>query len=346
MTGTDGAGLAAAAGALGTAAAAGMPIGLAEVMAARERLRPYLAVTPLRAYGALDEEVGGGVRVLVKHENHQPTNAFKVRNALSAMTLLPAAARRRGVMAATRGNHGAALAYAGERLGIPVAICVPFGNNPEKNRAMLGFGAELIEHGRDFDEALAFAVRLAGERGAHMVHSANDAAVVAGAGTIVLEMLEQAPDLEALVIAVGGGSQAAGALAVVGALRPEVAVYAVQAAAAPAIWEGWRCGRPVARESADTFADGLATRACYELTFAALLHGGLRDFVLAAEAELAAAVRMVLRTTHNLVEGAAAAPFAGLKLLRERLAGQRVGVILSGSNIDQATLARVLAHEI
>ncbi len=322
-----------------------LPIGLDDVRAARERLRPFLVPTPLRGYRALDEEIGGGVRVLVKHENHQPTNAFKVRNALSAMTLLPEAARRRGVVAATRGNHGAAVAFAGERLGIPVTVCVPFGNNPEKNRAMRGYGAELIEHGRDYDEALAHAERLVAERGAHIVHSTNDPAILAGAATITLEMLEEAGDLEALVVAVGGGSQAVGALVVAGALRPGLAVYAVQAAGAPAIYEGWKCGRPVQKESAETFADGLATRACYHLTFTALCGGGLRDFVLASEAELADAVRLVLRTTHNLVEGAAAAPFAALRLLRERLAGQQVGVILSGSNIDQVTLRRVLTHE-
>ncbi len=323
-----------------------LPIGLADVRQAQRRLGRFLAPTPLREYPALDAEIGGGVRVLVKHENHQPTNAFKVRNALAVMTLLPQEVRGRGAVAATRGNHGAAVAYAGERLGIPVTVCVPFGNNPEKNIAIRGFGAELIEHGRDYDEALAHAERLAAQRGAHMVHSSNDPAILAGAGTIALEMLEEAPDLDALVVAVGGGSQAVGALAVANELRPGLAVYAVQAAEAPAIHDGWRLGRPVSKDSAATFADGLATRACYELTFGALCGGGLRDFVLASEAQLADALRMVLRTTHNLVEGAAAAPFAALRLLRDRLAGSRVGVILSGSNIDQATLLRVLMHEI
>jgi threonine dehydratase len=320
------------------------PICHADVLAARQRIRPFLEPTPLRSYQPLDAEIGGGIAVLVKHENHLPTNAFKVRSALAAMTLLDAAAQRRGVVAATRGNHGAGVAYAGRQLGIPVTICVPFGNNPEKNLAMLGYGAELVEHGRDFDAALAFAARLAQQRGAHIVHSMNDPAILAGAATITLEMLEQAPEMEALVVGVGGGSQAVGALAVAAALRPALAVYGVQAAGAAAMYEGWRSGRPVHKEAADTFADGLATRSCYELTFAPLR--GLRDFVVASEAELADALRLALRTTHNLAEGAAAAPFAGLRLLRDRLAGRSVGVIFSGSNIDQATLRRVLAHEI
>src|ERR1700753_3215463 len=131
------------------------PITFDDVLAARERIRPFLMPTPLRAYAALDAAVGHGVRVWVKHENHQPTNAFKVRNALSAMTLLDAGQRRRGVVAATRGNHGLGVAFAARRLGMAATICVPVGNNAEKNEAMRGLGAELIEEGRDFDEALA-----------------------------------------------------------------------------------------------------------------------------------------------------------------------------------------------
>jgi threonine dehydratase len=322
-----------------------LPIHFEEALAARERLRPYLQPTPLRSYEALDAEIGAGIRVLVKHENHQPTNAFKIRNALSALTLLSEEQRRRGVVAATRGNHGQGVAWAGRRLGVPVTVCVPLGNNPEKNLAIRGFGAELIEQGRDYDETLDVAKTLVRERGLHLVHSTNDPAILAGAATISLEILEQAPDVEAIIVSIGGGSQAVGALVAAGGLSPGLEVFGVQAAGAPAQHEGWRTGRLVVLERADTFADGLATRSCYELT-AAALRAGLRDFVLASEAEIADAVRLVLRTTHNLAEGAGATSFAGLRLLRDRLAGRKVAVVLSGSNIDAATLRQVVNGEI
>ena len=321
------------------------PISLADVTAARERLRPHLVETPLRSYELLDQAVGGGIRVRVKHENFQPTGAFKVRNGLSALTALSLDERRRGVIAATRGNHGLGLAWAGARLRTPVTVCVPLGNNPEKNAAVRALGARLVEEGRDYDESLAVAERLARESGLHMVHSTNDASVVAGAGTIALELLEQAPEVEALVFSVGGGSQAVGGLTVARALRPGLPVYGVQAAGASAIHDSWHAGRPVSKPAADTFADGLATRSTYALTFEALRQG-LAGFVTASEAEIAEAVRLAHRATHTLVEGAGAAGLAGLLKLRDALAGKTVGVVFSGSNIDSETLRRVLSDEI
>lgn len=322
-----------------------LPLSFADVLAAEERIRPYLPPTPLRRYGPLEDEVGGVAEIWVKHENHQPTNAFKIRNALSAMTLLGPEEGRRGVIAATRGNHGQGVALAGRLLGIPVVICVPRGNSPEKNLAMAGFGAELVEEGGDFDESLAVAVRLATERGLHMVHSTNDPAILAGAATMHLETLREVPDLDALFVPVGGGSTAVGALAAASGLRPELTVIGVQAAGAAAFHQGWHTGRPVALPAADTFADGLATRSCYPLTFPALL-AGLTDFVAVTEGEIAAALRLYLRATHNLAEGAGAAPLAGLLQLRRRLAGKKVGVVLTGGNIDEPVLRRVLNGEI
>jgi len=321
------------------------PITIEEVRAARERLRPHLPETPLRGYATLDAAIGNGIRVLVKHENFQPTGAFKVRNGLSALTALSAEARRRGVVAATRGNHGLGVAWAGARLGVPVTVCVPLGNNPEKNAAVRGLGARLVEEGRDYDESVATAERLVREQGLQLLHSTNDATVVAGAATLTLEMLEQAPELEALVFAVGGGSQAVGGMTVARALRPGLPVYAVQAAAASAIHDAWQRGEPVSKPSADTFADGLATRNTYPFTFGALREG-LAGFVTATEAELGAAVRLALETTHTLVEGAGAAGLAGLVRLRETLSGKNVGVVLSGANVDRDTLRRVLAGEL
>lgn len=321
------------------------PIELADVRAARARLEPHLERTPLRQYAPLDAAVGRGITVLVKHENHHPTNSFKVRNALAAMTALDDAERRRGVVTATRGNHGQGAAYAGRLLGVPVTVCVPRGNNPEKNEAMRGLGAELVEEGRDYDEALGVAERLMRERGLTLLHGTNNRFVLAGAGTIALEILEVQPHVDAMVIAVGGGSQAVGALTVFRALRPKTRVFGVQADGAAAIYRSWKAGQPVHGGSADTFADGIATRSTYALTFPALCEG-LAGFVTVSEAEIADALRLLLRTTHNLVEGAAAAGLAGLFKLREQLVNQRVALILTGANIDLATLERVLRHEV
>jgi threonine dehydratase len=367
------------------------PVSIDEILSARERLRPHLAATPLRHYPALDNAVGRGIRVLVKHENFQPTGAFKVRNAVSALTLLlqeragfapasaagglggaaqhgyeqraaeragftPASAAgglggvtqhppERGVVAATRGNHGLGLAWAGRRLGVAVTVCVPEGNNPEKNAAIRALGARLVEEGRDYDESVAVADRLVAGEGLHLVHSTNDRAVVAGAGTLTLEMLEEEPAIEALVCAVGGGSQAVGGLTVARARPSGTAVYGVQAAGASAIHDAWHLGRPVFLPSADTFADGLAPRGTYPFTFGALREG-LAGFVSVTDARIADAVRLLLSTTHTLVEGAGAAGLAGLFALREQLAGRTVGIVLSGANIEAAVLRRILNNQL
>jgi threonine dehydratase len=321
------------------------PISFDDIVAARRRLAPYLAPTPLRHYPALDAELGNDIRVLVKHENHHPTNAFKARNAMSFMTALPPEQRTRGVVAATRGNHGAGLAWAGAQLGVPIVICVPHGNNPEKNAAMRGFGAEVIEAGRDYDEAVEVAKRVVIDRGLVLAHSTNDRDVIAGAGTLGAELCEQAVSLDAAVIAIGGGSQAVGTLVAAAALRPGLAVYGVQARGAAAIHDSWHARTRLARDSADTFADGLATRATYDLTFDALREG-LAGFVAVSDTAIADAIRVLLRTTHNLAEGAGAAGLAGLFALRDDLAGKTVAVVLSGSNIDELTLRRVLDREL
>jgi threonine dehydratase len=321
------------------------PVTIGDVLEARERIRERLPPTPLRRYAPLEEAVGYEIRVFVKHENHQPTQAFKARNALSALTALSEEERKRGVVGASRGNHGQGLAWAGQLLGIPVAICVPLGNNPEKNQAMRGFGAELIEQGDDYDAAAQVAERLVRERGMTLVHSTNHRQVIAGAATMTLEMIEQEPALEALVLAVGGGSQAVGALTVARAMRPGLVVFGVQAERAAAIHDSWHQGRPLGGYSANTFADGLATRSVYDLTFPALREG-LAGFVKVSEAAIADAVRVLLKTTHNLAEGAGAAGLAGLFALREALAGKAVGICISGGNIDQETLRRVVCREI
>lgn len=322
-----------------------MSVTLDDIRAARIRLAPLLSPTPLRTYRELDDAVGHDIRVHVKHENFNPTGSFKIRNGLAFMTALPDEARARGVVAATRGNHGLGVAYAGRAFGVRTTVCVPMGNNPEKNAGMRALGARLIEEGRDYDESVRVAERIVREEGATLAHSTNNPQVIAGAGTLSLEVIEQEPQIEAMVIAIGGGSQAVGALTVFAGLKPDAEVYGVQAVGASAAYAGWHARKPVQTERADTFADGLATRSTYEMTFPTLL-AGLADFITVTDAEIADAMRMLLRTTHTMVEPAGAAGLAGLRTLAPRLKGKRVGIVLSGANVDSSTLQRVLSGQV
>ncbi|MEW5848219.1 MAG: threonine/serine dehydratase [Myxococcota bacterium] len=329
----------------GTSDDGALPITMRDVLEARDRLAPYLQPTPLRQYGPLDAAVGPDIQLFLKLENHHPTESFKVRNALSALTALTPDEKRRGVVAATRGNHGLGLAYAGRMLSIPVTLVVPRGNNPEKNEGMRAQGARVVEEGRDYDEAIGTAQRLVEQEGLCVVHSTNNRHVLAGAATLALEMIEQQPRLDAMVFAVGGGSQAVGGILVARELAPSLAVYGAQSEAAAATHDSWHARKPLQKDRADTFADGIATRATYTMTFDALLHG-LRNFVTVSEREIADAVRLLLHKTHNLAEGAGATGLAGVIKLRRDLAGKRVGVVLSGANIDAATLRRVMTGEL
>jgi threonine dehydratase len=325
--------------------AAAWPITFEDVVHTRERLEPFLTATPLRHYPLLDEFVGDGISLLIKHENHQPTGSFKVRNGLSVLTSLTADERARGVVAASTGNHGQGIAYAASLLGARATICVPLGNNPEKNAAMRGWGATVVEEGRYYDDAVETMHRIAREQGAIVAHSTNDPRVLTGAATITSEMLEQSGGLDAMVVAVGGGSQCVGALTVARELAATMPVFGVQAAGAPAIHDSWHARAPVTTSGVDTFAEGVATRQPYELTFATLLEG-LTGFVTVSDAELAEAIRLILSRTHNLVEGAGAAGFAGALKLRRELRGKRVGIIFSGGNLDTAVLRRILQNEL
>lgn len=321
------------------------PISMDDIRAAQARIGAYLSPTPLWRHPALDEAVGEQIRVLVKHENFQPTGSIKVRNGLSFMTALPPDERRHGVVAATRGNHGLGLAFAAQALGVQATLCVPVGNNPEKNAGMRALGARVIEEGRDYDDATVVADRIVSREGAVLAHGSNNRFVMAGAATLSLELFEQERDLDAIVIAVGGGSQAVGALTVARALGRTVPVFAVQARGASAIHDSWHARERLTRDAANTIADGLATRTAYEMTFATLLDG-LAGFITVNDAEIASAMRLLLRTTHSLVEGAGAAGLAGLRALAPRLAHKRVGIVLSGANVDATTLRRVLNEEL
>ncbi|MCC6319651.1 MAG: threonine/serine dehydratase [Gemmatimonadaceae bacterium] len=328
-----------------TTAPVTLPISIADVRAASERLAPFLAPTPLYTYPLLDAWVGHEVRVFVKHENFHPTNAFKVRNGLAFMSALAEPQRACGVVAATRGNHGLGIAWAARAFGAKATICVPVGNNPDKNAGIRALGARLIEEGRDYDESVEVARRIIDAEGATLAHSTNNADIVAGAATLSLEVVGQQPGLDAMVIAVGGGSQAVGALTVAAELEPGMRVFGVQAQGASAAHDSWHARERRTTSRAETIADGLATRTTYDLTFPALL-AGLAGFELVSDAEIADAMRALLRTTHSLVEPAGAAGLAGLRRLAPTLAGRKVAIVISGGNVDEATLRQVLERAI
>lgn len=317
----------------------------ADVVAARERLAPYLTVTPFRNYPSLDQVIGNHIKAFIKHENHLPTNSFKYRNGLSAVSALSPEEKKRGIVAATLGNHGQGIALAGTMLGVHTKICVPVGNNPDKNMAIINFGGTLIEQGKDYDEAVEVAKNFMREQGMIMIHSVNSRTVIAGAGTLTLEMIEQQPDLDALVLCIGGGTHAVGAIAVVNAINPKIKIYGVQAAGAPANHDAWHAKQPIPGTKTETIADGVKTRNIYEMTYQPL-QDGLTDFITVSESEIAEGIRLLFKHTHNVAEGAAAIGLAGLLKLKNVLAGKKVGLVLTGSNIEQETLQKVFDNKI
>jgi len=314
---------------------------LGDVLAARERIAPYLRATALYRYPALDAVTGAGV--WVKHENHQPVGAFKVRGGVNLVSQLGAEERNRGVIAASTGNHGQSVAYAAALFGVPAAICVPEQANPVKVESMRALGAEVVFHGRDFDEAREHCEKLAAEHGYRYIHSGNEPLLIAGVATCTLEILETQPQTQAIVVPVGGGSGAAAACIVAKAVRPAIEVIGVQSAAAPAAYRSWRAGTLV-EDSTTTFAEGLATRTPFELP-QQIMRELLDDFVLVAEDDLKAATRLMIEKTRNLVEPAGAAALAAVLADRERFAGRMVAIVCSGGNISPAQLAELWSAE-
>jgi threonine dehydratase len=311
---------------------------LADVYAARPRVSRLVRRTPLMRHALLDAETG--LDILVKHENHNPTGAFKVRGGVNLIAGL-SPADRRGVITATTGNHGQSIALACLHEKVPCTIVVPMGNNPEKNAAMRALGAELIEFGRDFDEARERVEQLQSERGLRYVHSANEPLLIAGVGTYALEIFEDQPDTDVILVPIGGGSGACGCTIVRTGLGSGAVVIGVQAERADAFARSWRGPARVVGEQCDTFAEGMATRVTFDLPFS-ILKSQLDDIVTLSEDELAEGVRLALRATHNLAEGAGAASLMAAVKLRDSLAGKKVVCVMSGGNIDRATLTRVL----
>jgi threonine dehydratase len=313
---------------------------LRDVESARPRVYAHVKPTPMLRYPLLDEWIG--CETWVKHENHHATGAFKIRGGVNLVAQLSDEERRRGVVSASTGNHGQSMAYACRLHRVPCHIFVPVGNNPDKVAAMRAFGADVVEYGRDFDEARERVEALVATEAWRYVHSANEPQLIAGVGTYALEIFDELPDANYLFVPVGGGSGAAGCCVVRHGRGHRTTIVGVQAKGADAFARSWRGPVRVNDESVHTCADGIATRTTYDLTFA-ILKAQLDEVVALEEEELREGVRAAMRLTHNLAEPAGAAALAAARRYSPALAGKKVVCVMTGGNIDAESLRAVLS---
>ncbi|MCS7236469.1 MAG: threonine ammonia-lyase, partial [Armatimonadota bacterium] len=319
--------------------AGGYEVQLSDVREAQQALRPYAPQTPVLRAGALGQMAG--VELWLKAENLQRTGSFKLRGAFNRIRQLRPQERRLGAVAASAGNHAQGVALAARELGVRATVVMPEGAPLVKVESTRGYGAEVILHGHDYEEAFAHARRLAEQSGAVLVHAFDDPAVIAGQGTVGLEILEQLPEVEAVVVPVGGGGLASGVAVAVKSLRPQVRVVGVQAAAAPAVYRSWQEGRVVEVPARRTLADGLAVHVPRQ-TVLALLRRWVDDVVVVEEDELAGAMVLLLERAKLVAEGAGAAAVAALVYGKTDLRGVRTVAVISGGNVDPNTLVRVV----
>ena len=312
---------------------------LPELESAARLVHRSIAPTPQYNWPKLSRRAG--CSVWVKHENHTPTGAFKVRGGLVYMDRLrrehPSIA---GVISATRGNHGQSIAYAAARAQIPATIYVPYGNSVDQNASIATFGATLVEFGQDFDEARHEAFRIAAARGLHFVPSFH-ADLVAGVASYALELFRSVKDLDAVYVGVGMGSGICGLIAVRDLLGLKTEIIGVSSAEAPSTARSFAAGKPVATATARTFADGLATREPNAAAIEIICRGSAR-VVEVSELAIAEAVRIYFDDTHQLAEGAGAAPLAALLDERHHMANKKVALILSGGNLERARYLQIL----
>ena len=311
---------------------------MTDVLLAQRQIRPYLARTPLHSYPALNALIG--TEIYVKHENYQPVGAFKVRGGINLISQLSPEERERGVIAASTGNHGQSVAYAARRFGVQARIVVPQGANPGKVAAMQGMGAEVIFYGSIYDESQLHCEQLAQEHGYRYIHSGNEPLLIAGVATEALEMLEDQPELDVIIVPIGGGSGAAGTCIVAQALKPSLHVIGVQAAASPAAYESWRQGTLVETTNR-TWAEGLATGRAFSLP-QSIMRQLLKEFLLLSEEEITQAAVWYIERAHTLAEGAGAAALAAAYKLRGELQDKMGGVICSGGNVSLEHLRNAL----
>jgi threonine dehydratase len=311
-----------------------------DVLLAQRQIRPYLPRTPLHSYPALNELLG--TQAFVKHENYQPVGAFKVRGGVNLISQLSREERERGVIAASTGNHGQSVAYGARLFGVQARIVVPERANPGKVAAMQGMGAEVIFHGPNFDEARAHCEQLAREHGYRYIHSGDEPLLIAGVGTEALEMLEEQPGIEVIVVPIGGGSGAAGTCLAAHGVDPRIKVIGVQSEQSPAAYRSWR-ERALLQAPNQTVHEGLSTGSAFALP-QLILQRELDDFVLVSDDEIRTAMAWMLERAHSLAEGAGASALAAAYRIRGELAGRQVGIICSGGNASLEQIRAALTN--
>lgn len=314
------------------------PVSLKLARLAQKVIREKLIETPLIHYAGLSDQIGA--EIYVKHENHQPTGSFKIRGGVNLMHHL-SQQKVEGVITFSTGNHGLSIATAATWAGLPAVIVVPQNNNPVKNRLIRQTGAELIEAGTTFEEAAKTVEQLCEQRGLYYVHPANEAHLINGVGTEFLEIHERNPDIDAMIVPIGAGSEAAAAITVLKTLNPQIEIYAVQAEQSSAAWQSWKQGKIVNADNR-TFAGGFATGIGYQQTFD-IYRNQLTDFVLLNEEEIYQGIALAAYHTHNLVEGAGGASLMAAWKLRDQLKGRNVVVQFSGCNATPEELRRAYA---
>ncbi len=279
----------------------------------------------------------------MKCENLQPVGAFKVRGGIFLVSRLSAEERRRGVITASTGNHGQSIAYAASLFGVKAIVAVPRNSNPNKVEAIRNFGGHVEFHGSDFDEARLWVENEAKKKGYRYVHSANEPSLIAGVGTLYLEIMEDLPDVEAILVPIGGGSGAAAACIVAKSMNPKVKIFGVQAEKAPAVYLSWKNKKFVETQSAETFADGLATRVPFKLTLD-VINKQIDDIVLVSEEEMKKAILTLLEAIHQVAEGAGAASTAAASKLGRKLRGKKVVLVLTGGNLTLQNLQNIFKN--
>jgi threonine dehydratase len=312
----------------------------ADIVAAAPVVHRYIKPTPLYEWPALSKLLG--CRFFLKHENHTPTTAFKVRGGVYLVSRLSDEQRRAGIIGCTTGNHGQSLAYAARLFGVRCLLVVPYNVNPDKATAMRALDAELVEHGRDFDEAKDHCEKICRREGLRYVHSADEPDLIAGVGTYALEIFDDLPNPDVILVPVGLGSGICGTALVAAERSPATKVIGVQAEGAPALTQSWRSGQTIETVEVQTFAEGVATRRPAALTMG-IMRRYVRDMVLVSDDAMRAAIMLLLRLTHNLAEGAGAAALAAAQQMREQLMGKTVVGVLSGGNLDLRELGKLLA---
>lgn len=310
---------------------------LRDVLSAKKAISPYLYRTPLYSYPLLNEVVG--CELYVKLERHQPIGAFKVRGGINLVSRLSDEERRRGVVCASVGNTGQSLAYAARLFGVRCVIVMPVGANPLKEAAIRQWGAEVVFHGSYWNESDRYAAQLAEQRGYRYVHGGNEPLLIAGVATETLEILEDEPDIEMILVPAGGGSGASGACIVAKSVDPAIQVYAVQMEQSPSLYRSWKAGRP-SEAPCRSWAEGINSGMPDSLPVE-ILRDLLDDFVLVGEDEAWQAVWLYLEKTRNLVEGGGAATLAAAIKITDRLRGRKVAIVASGGNPEKVIMERI-----